>query len=235
MIRDQRLRLASNLSIGTASRQWTGIQNSDILPGPNLREFGRGEQLFCCVTVTQTFSDHGSVNLAAPLDGLAGTGLVQFSIKQESSYTLAGINALITGLDGSAYALHKKNPTLGTSGWILGNVNYSNSGFNVTNRNFVVGKKFCFPISPVTHNSKLERSYSGVLAPDLTNNFLGDYTTLGGVYLLCEEVNCSDQTFAATNITTTGNIDVDIVMVAEAGAGPTFNDVRHYPTRTIVK
>jgi hypothetical protein len=232
MIRDQRLRLATNLNIGAASRPYLSIQVSDLLPTAKLGEFGRGEQLFCCVTVTQEFTSLGSLNAGEGTPGEPGYiapyiesgALVNISLKEESDYTVDIINLVDPVADQYANMLHRQNPTLGSTGWILNNVNIT-TPISITAKNFVVGKKFCFPISPVTHRTKFQ---SPTVIPS-------EYVGGKNVYILVEECGNVDENFVGTGNITAGKIDVDIVMVAESGASTTFNDVRYYPTGTIVR
>lgn len=230
MIRDQRLKLASSLNIGASARRYLGIQTSDLLPTAKLGEFGRGEQLFCCVTVVGDFADTGAIDpgetdpIVIPPSFIDGN-LVRISLKEEGpTYPISTINLVDLAADQYATMLHNHNPTLGTTGWILNNT----AAFDLlgTNcRNFRKGKQYVFPISPVTHRTYFQTT---TLVPR-------EYVGGSNLYVLFEEVGHQDENFTGTGNITSGLIDVDIVMVAEAGAGLTFNDVRHYPTRTIVQ
>jgi hypothetical protein len=223
MIRDQRLKLASNLDIGASARRYLGIQVSDLLPTAKLGEFGRGEQLYCCVTVTTDFANTGDLGDPPNYTFLEGT-LVRISLKEEGpGYTVAEIDITSTSADQAATMLHNHNPTLGTTGWILNNTT-AYDAFGVTVRNFVKGKKFVFPINPLTHRSQFQ-----------TTLFPAEYTGGRNVYLLIEEVDAKDENFTGTGFITSGAIDADIVLTAESGASSTFNDVRYYPTGTIVR
>jgi hypothetical protein len=45
-----------------------------------------------------------------------------------------------------------------------------------------------------------------------------------------EEFDATDPTLAPASNITSGSVDVDIVTLAEAGAGPGFNDQMCYPS-----
>lgn len=223
MIRDQRLKLASNLNIGAAARRYLGIQTSDLLPSAKLGEFGRGEQLYCCVTVTGDFADTGY--LGDPPDFLFTDGaLVRISLKEEGPvYTVDTINLVDVAADQAATMLHKHNPTLGSTGWVLSNTN-AYDPFGVNCRNFAKGKQYVFPIAQPTFGQYYQ-----------TNLLPQKHAGGKNLYVLFEEVGAQDENFVGTGNIASGLIDVDIVLTGEYGAGPTFNDLRHYPTGTIVR
>lgn len=230
MIRDQRLKLASSLNIGASARRYLGIQTSDLLPTAKLGEFGRGEQLYCCVTVVGDFADTGAIDpgetepVFIPPSFVNGS-LVRISLKEEGpSYPISVIDLVDLAADQYATMLHKQNPTLGTTGWILSNTNAFDI-FGVNCRNFRKGKQYVFPISPVTHRTYFQ---SPALIPQ-------EYVGGNNLYVLFEEVGAQDENFTGTGAITSGLIDVDIVLTGEPGASSTFNDVRYYPTGTIVR
>ena len=78
--------------------------------------------------------------------------------------------------------------------------------------NFVAGKRFIFPINPFTANVK---SIGG-----LNEN-------AGNLYFAMMEIDSNGLPAASV---TSGSIDVEIVTLAEPGAGSGFCDLMYYPT-----
>jgi len=209
MILDTRLKLANNLDIAASSRVIAGVKQGDLFKAIDHKEYGRGHQLFCCVTVRESF------------DTPAFT-YVKMSLREEWFSIQSEIEGPILSTLGAAFArtAHDLQPVLGATGYI------QLSGLGVNN--FSAGKKITFAISPITND------------PYLTVNGTGDVKYQGGTYsyFYLEEFSRAgpfDTVFAPSSNITAGKIDVDIVAVAEGGAGANFNDVRSYPTRTIVR
>lgn len=197
MILDKKLQLASNMSIGTAARDFDGCKTStDKLNINTLRDFGRGEQLYLCVTVKTDFT----VNAAYSF----GLSLCAEHITDVATITTLGQFNAATGL-----LYHRLQPRLAFSGYIPGN-------FDGNAKNAVAGKRFVIPISSLTHYS--------------TYAIVGKYFASGNVYFMFEEFDPADPTLSPVNNITSGSVDVDIVTLAEAGAGPGFNDQMCYPS-----
>lgn len=197
MILDKKLQLASNMSIGTATRDFDGCKTStDKLNINTLRDFSRGEQLYLCVTVKTDFT----VNAASSF----GLSLCAEHLADVATITTVGLSVAATGM-----LYHRLQPRLAFSGYIPGNL-------DGTVKNAVAGKRFVIPISPMTHYS--------------TYAIGGKYFAIGNVYFMFEEFDATDPTLAPASNITSGSVDVDIVTLAEAGAGPGFNDQMCYPS-----
>lgn len=200
MILDKKLQLASDMSIGTATRDFAGCKTStDKISANALRNFGRGEPVFMCVTVKQDFT----VNATSYI----GMSLCAEHIADIPTLTIAGTSSPATGL-----LFHRLQPKLSFSGFAPGN-------FDSNTKNFVAGKKYIFPITGIT------AKYAGYTT---LFSLGGTYDSNRDVYFVFEEVSGADLS-PASNITS-GVIDVDIVTLAEAGAGPGFNDQMCYPS-----
>lgn len=197
MILDKKLQLASNMSIGVSGRDFTGCKTStDKININALRDFGRGEQAYVCVTVKSDFTI-----TAASWFGLS---LCAEHLASISTITTVGNSNAATGL-----LYHRIQPRLAFSGYIPGNITNIPGNIINTENNAVAGKKFVMPISPLTH-------YSTSIA--------GKYIASGNVYFMFEEFDSTDPTLNPSDNITSGSIDVDIVTLAESGAGPGFND-----------
>jgi hypothetical protein len=209
MIFDKRLKLAENFDI-VSTRNISGVKQSDLFPILSLGEVGRGEQLFCCVTVRESF------------DIPAGDPTyLKLSLKEEWFTYTGYIDSVIQpGLgDAAARHAHNRQPILASSGYI----ELSAGGVN----NFAAGKKFTFAINPITNNQ----------VATVLNIGAQKYSGSSYAYFLLEEFTSSviATDFTPADNISTGKIDVDIVTIAEGGAGTGFSDCRYYSTRTIVK
>ena len=222
MILDTRLKLANNLDV-VAGRTVACTKQSDLFPVLSLGEMGRGEQLFCCVTVRETFS----VPAGDPV-------FIKLSLREELFAYTGLIDTAIVGVSAAAARhAHNKNPILASSGYIELAPDIGLLSNDATKNNFVAGKKFTFAINPYA-GSINALTYSGVEF-NVANKFQGGTYA----YFLFEEFT-SDLVGGATSFTpstalTSGKIDVDIVSLAASGAGANFSDVHSYPTRTIVR
>jgi len=222
MIRDNRLKLADNLAV-TAGRNIVGIKQSDLFPVLSLGEFGRGEQLFCCVTVRETFN----VPAGDPI-------FIKMSLKEEL-FTYTGlIDGEVAGGplgEPGARHCHNKQPILASSGYI--ELAPDPLGSNLAaNNNFVAGKKFTFAINP--YSASLNSSTLGPgSALSVINRFQGGTYA----YFLFEEFSSGifDTAFTPVNVLSAGKIDVEITNIVDSGAGTNFSDVHCYPTRTTVR
>lgn len=242
MILDKRLQLASNFDIGNASRIKAGTRISDLMPMSELGDIGNGEQLYCCVTVTQSFSaSTGLSSSPAPQASL-------FSFRIHHTYDFDPV-AFEAGVDDAVTVMyaHRMQPLLGQTGYIPNNYG-----------NLTAGKKFIFPISPISHKTRMITGQtqsilgSGLIVgpspvPGLTTWEPGNPLTY--IYAVVEETGSDGPTIVGAgfggagfpvssypvNQTVSGRVNIDIVTIADSGAGPTFNDVRHYPTGTIVR
>jgi hypothetical protein len=242
MILDKKLQLASNLNIGNAARTKAGTRISDLLPMDGLGSIGNGEQLYCCVTVTQSFS--ASTGLSSSPSPQASL----FSFRLHHTYDFDPV-AFEAGVDNAVSVMyaHRMQPLLGQTGFIPNNYGNLNAG-----------KKFIFPISPISHKTRLITGQpqsiigTGIIVgpspvPGLATWDPGNPLTY--LYAVVEETATDGPTIVSSglgglgfpasaypvNQTVSGRVDIDIVTIADAGAGPTFNDVRHYPTGTIVR
>jgi len=197
MILDKKLQLASDMSIGAAGRDFTGVKTSlDKLNPATLRDFGRGEQVYACVTVKSDFT-------------VAVDRYVGLSLCAEHLATTATIALAAAGLGAATGLLyHRLQPKVAFSGYIPGNLT-SNQ------KNFVAGKRFIFPVNTFTHYSDYGAS---------------KYTCESDIYFLFEEFDSTAPGMTPTNSITNGTIDVDIVTLAQSGAGPGFNDQVCYPS-----
>lgn len=201
MILDKKLQLASNMSIGVAARDFDGCKTStDKISVSALRNFGLGEPVFLCVTVKQDFTVSATSYI--------GMSLCAEHISDIATITLGGIAVAANG-----FTFHRLQPKLAFSGFVPGN-------FDSNTKNFVAGKKYILPISGLT------AKYNNY--PVLVAGYGGNYNSDRDVYFVFEEVNGADLSPASS--VTNGTIDVDIVTLAEAGAGPGFNDQMCYPS-----
>lgn len=203
MILDKKLQLASNMSIGTVGRDFAGCKTStDVISAAALRDFGRGETVYMCVTVKSNFT-------------INATSYIGMSLCASHLADPAGLQLISVGVNPqTALLYHRLQPKLAFSGYIPGNT----TGLT----NFIAGKKFVFPVTGMTSKYK---DYAS-LAPGLG----GDYLANKDVYFLFEEVDGTNTSIVAASNITSGSIDVDIVTIAESGAGPGFNDQVCYPT-----
>lgn len=202
MILDNRLSLASGMSIGTASRDFAGCKTSTNMISMNsLRDFGRGGSVFLCITVKTDFTE----------TSLSSFGL---SLCAEHLSDIGTITGVGTALPATGLLYHRLQPRLAFSGYIPGNL-------APTSKNAVAGKKFLLPVSPITHFSE--------------HAFNGRFRSTGNAYFMFEEIAGADPTFAPASNIITGSIDVDIVTLAESGAGPGFNDQLCYPSGITVR
>lgn len=199
MILDSKLKLASNMDIGAGARDFTGCKTStDKLSATYLRDIGRGEQVYVCVTVKSDFT-------------VAADRYIGMSLCAEHLATTETI-AVAAGVLGSAVGMlyHRLQPKVASVGYLPNNLTSSE-------KNFVAGKKFIFPVNCFTHFS----DYAGAV---------GKYKSEAKLYFLFEEVDSADNGLAPANDITSGSIDVELVLLAEAGAGPAFNDQVCYPS-----
>jgi hypothetical protein len=200
MILDKKLQLASNMSIGTAGRDFAGCKTAPLkISSSALRDFGRGETVYMCVTVKSDFT--------------VADSYVSFSLCAEHAVDLVNITNAGSVLPDTGLLYHRLQPSLCGSGYIPGN-------FSSNTKNMVAGKKFIFPINA------MPAKYAGY--PEIIPTYGGVYDSNREVYFVFEEVSGLDLT--AQNDITSGTIDVDIVNIAEVGAGPGFNDQVCYPT-----
>jgi hypothetical protein len=201
MILDKKLQLASNMSIGTGARDFAGCKTStDKISVNALRNFGLGEPVFLCVTVKQDFT-------------VSGTSYIGMSLCAEHISDIATITVAGTAIPATGVLFHRLQPKLAFSGFVPGN-------FDSNTKNFVAGKKYIFPIAGLT------AKYTNY--PVFVAGYGGTYDGNRDVYFVFEEANGADLS-PASDITS-GVIDVDIVTLAEAGAGPGFNDQMCYPS-----
>jgi len=242
MILDKKLQLASNFDIGNAARTKAGTRISDLLPMDGLGDVGAGEQLYCCVTVRESFS--ASTGLSS--DPLPQASLFSFRIHHTYEYDPVAFEA---GPDNAVTVMyaHRMQPLLGSTGFIPNNYG-----------NFTAGKKFIFPISPISNRSTLIVGQNqsilgtGVIVgpspiPGLAKWDPGSPQTY--LYAVVEETGSDGPTLVSSafggagfpvsaypvNQTVSGRVDIDIVTIADFGAGPGFSDGKHYPTGTIVR
>ena len=203
MILDKKLQLASNMSIGTVGRDFAGCKTStDVISAAALRDFGRGETVYMCVTVKSDFT-------------INATSYIGMSLCAEHVITIPTIAIAGTPPGGNAVTgllFHRLQPKLAFSGFIPGN-------FDSATKNFVAGKKYIFPVAGTS------AKYAGYTT---LFGLGGTYDSNSNVYFVFEEVSGADLS-PASNITS-GSIDVDIVTITERGAGPGFNDQLCYPT-----
>jgi len=247
MILDKKLQLASNLDIGNAARPKTGTRISNLLPAEGLMDLGNGEQLFCCVTVTESFAPSTGVIIASPSPSFFSFRLHHTYDFFPESFEADGANDALTVM----YA-HRLQPTLAQTGYIP-------NGFG----NFEAGKKFVFPISPITHKSTLVTGqaqvapFTGIIAGPLPIAGLSEWTpgsALTYIYAVVEETGADGDsillpdtgvpgvfglglpvTSNPVNQTASGRVDIDIVTISEPGAGPGFSDGYYYPVRAQVR
>lgn len=202
MILDKKLQLASNMSIGASGRDFDGCKTStDVISAAALRDFGRGESVYMCVTVKSNFTINASSYIAMSLCA------EHLQTKDFIAGTVAPLSAT------SALLYHRLQPKIAFSGYVPGNL--------TANTNFVAGKKFVFPIAGFASKYK---EYPTILGAG------GDYNADKNIYFLFEEANGASYDLPAASNITSGSIDVDIVTIAESGAGPGFNDQVCYPT-----
>jgi hypothetical protein len=218
MIFDKRLKLAENLDV-VAGRNIAGIKQSDLFPVLSLGEMGRGEQLFCCVTIRETFAVPGGDPI-----------YIKMSLREELFTYTGYIDSALVGVPSFARHTHNKNPILATSGYIELAPDGAGTSNSSSNNNFVAGKKFTFAINPYS-GSINSTTYGGTFG--LVKKFQGG----SYAYFLFEEFTSGPiaDAFTASTALTSGKIDVDIVSIADSGAGVGFSDVHSYPTRTIVQ
>jgi len=226
MILDTRLKLADNLNV-VAGRAVACTKQSDLFPVLSLGEMGRGEQLYLCVTIRETFQ--------FPDGAAADSVFIKMSLREE----LFAYTGLIDGFWNSvspahARLAHNKNPVLASSGYIelAPRLDGPVIGNNSANNNFVAGKKFLFAINPYAAKVK-STLFNGVV------NAVSEFQGGTYAYFLLEEFTCvlnpPASEFTPATVLTSGKIDVDIVSLAASGAGTNFSDVHSYPTRTIVR
>lgn len=245
MILDKRLKLAENFNIGNASRTKAGTRISDLFPMSGLADVGSGEQLYCCVTVRESFS--ASTGLGTAVFPQASV----FSFRIHHTYDFDPV-AFEAGADDAVTVMyaHRMQPLLGSTGFIPNNYGNLNAG-----------KKFIFPISLVSNKTRLitgqaqsilSAGIPGVIAgpapvPGLSKWEPGNPATY--LYAVIEETGTDGAAIGSAgfggagypataypvNQTVSGKIDIDIVSIADAGAGQDFSDIKSYPTRTIVR
>lgn len=227
MILDTRLKLANNLDV-VAGRTVACTKQSDLFPVLSLGEIGRGEQLYLCVTIRETFQ--------FPDGAGADSVFIKMSLREE----LFAYTGLIDGFwntvsPAHARLAHNKNPFLASSGYIelAPRIAIPPVGNDSANNNFVAGKKFLFAINPYAAKIK-STSFDGSITA------LAEFQGGTYVYFLLEEFTCAiglvpESEFTPATVITSGKIDVDIVSLAASGAGTNFSDVHNYPTRTIVR
>jgi hypothetical protein len=123
MILDKKLQLASNMSIGTGSRDFDGCKTStDKISINTLRDFGRGEQAYLCVTVKTDFT----------VSAVSSFGL---SLCAEHITDIGTITTVGTGAPATGLLYHRIQPRLAFSGYIPGNID-SNTREKVSFANF---------------------------------------------------------------------------------------------------
>lgn len=242
MILDKKLQLASNLDIGNAARTKIGTRISDLFPMDGLGDVGAGEQLYCCVTVKESFST--STGLSAAL--LPQASLFSFRIHHTYDFDPVAFEAGVDDEVSVMYA-HRMQPLLGSTSFIPNNYG-----------NFSAGKKFIFPISPITTRSRLITGQANSISDGLA---VGPTPVAGlaawdpgnaltYLYAVVEETGSDGSTIISSefppakgfpvsaypvNQTVSGRVDIDIVTIADFGAGPIFSDGKYYPTGTIVR
>lgn len=208
MILDSKLKLASNLSVASAGRVMTGIVTSpDKISIEKLRNLGSGEQLYCCVTVKSDFSD--------------STTYVKFSLLAEVQETSERLNQLAVGtypsiptpFPDNARLYTKLQPCFGSTGLIIGNA----SG---QSKNFVAGRKYLIPILPFTKMTVFSAFTVAYAQYEATSN----------LYFCMQEIDGSAANTPEVNSISSGTIDVEIVTIADFGAGSGFNDQYFYPS-----
>jgi len=242
MILDKKLQLASNLDIGNAARTKTGTRISDLFPMDGLGDVGAGEQLYCCVTVRESFSTStGLESLVAPQASL-------FSFRIHHTYDFDPV-AFESGVDNAVSVMyaHRMQPLLGSTGFIPNNYG-----------NLAAGKKFIFPISPISNKTRL---ITGQLQSIIGTGLIVGPSPISGLtvwdpgntltylYAVVEETGSDGPTIGVSglggagfpvsaypvNQTVSGRVDIDIVTIADFGAGPGFSDGKYYSTGTIVR
>lgn len=221
MIFDKRLKLAENFDV-TTSRTTSGIKQSDLFPILEMGNIGQGEQLFCCVTIRETFN----VPLGNPI-------YIKMSLREELYAYTGLIDTVIRptfGADAARHA-HNRNQILASTGYIELAPDVSGTSNNSANNNFVAGKKFTFAINPYS-GSVNASAFDGV-ATQIVKKFQGGTYA----YFLFEEFTSGilDTSFTPDDVLTSGKVDVEIVSLADSGAGAGFSDVKAYPIRTIVR
>lgn len=244
MILDKKLQLASNFNIGNAARTKAGTRISDLFPMDGLGDVGAGEQLYCCVTVRESFS--ASTGLDAEPALLPQASLFSFRIHHTYDFDPVAFEAGADSAVSVMYA-HRMQPLLGSTSFIPNNYG-----------NFSAGKKFIFPISPITNRSRLITGQASSLIP---GGVTVGPTPVAGLavwdpgnpltylYAVVEETGSDGATIVSSgfggagfpvsaypvNQTVSGRVDIDIVTIADFGAGPNFSDAKYYPTGTIVR
>lgn len=244
MILDKKLQLASNFDIGNAARTKAGTRISDLFPMDGLGDVGAGEQLYCCVTVRESFS--ASTGLSSP--NFQQASLFSFRIHHTYDFDPVAFEA---GADDALTVMyaHRMQPLLGSTSFIPNNYG-----------NFTAGKKFIFPISPISNRSRLITGQTqGLLSVCVGPTPVAGLaawdpgTQLTYLYAVVEETGSDGPTILSealpegfnglgfpvssypVNQTVSGRVDIDIVTIADFGAGPGFSDGKYYPTGTIVR
>lgn len=191
MILDKKLKLVNNQDIGAKSF-YSSFVSPDKFSISKLGSIGKGEQVYCCVTIRTEFTVTGG-----------STSLFAFYLLSEGYFTKESAD---TGSDIQKYVnTFTIQPTAGYSGYI--------SAFDASN--CAAGKKYIFPVNPFT-----------VLQKTLSTTHKSD----GHLYFAFDEVSSSDGLPVAEATITAGNIDVELVTLAEPGAGSGFCDLMYYPT-----
>lgn len=197
MILDKKLQLASNFSVASGTRPFSGFSiPSNKLSVATLRDFGRGKTVYCCVTIKSSITQQNETYIKMSLVAEANA-----TFTQEALNTLGGLVPL------NAQIATRLQPILGTTGAIPCNL--------VTGNNFAAGKKYIFPVTTLS-------------LWDI--NVFGNFEMQQAAYFIFEEFNSTALELTPSDLISDGSIDVDIVEVADSGAGQNFCDLPFYPS-----
>ena len=197
MILDKKLQLASNFSVASGTRPFSGFSiPSNKLSVATLRDFGRGKTVYCCVTIKSSITQQNETYIRMSLVAEANA-----TFTQEALNTLGGLVPL------NAQIATRLQPILGTTGAIPCNL--------VTGNNFAAGKKYIFPVTTLS-------------LWDI--NVFGNFEMQQAAYFIFEEFNSTALELTPSDLISDGSIDVDIVEVADSGAGQNFCDLPFYPS-----
>lgn len=197
MILDKKLQLASNFSVASGTRPFSGFSiPSNKLSVATLRDFGRGKTVYCCVTIKSSITQQNETYVRMSLVAEANA-----TFTQEALNTLGGLVPL------NAQIATRLQPILGTTGAIPCNL--------TTGNNFAAGKKYIFPVTTLS-------------LWDI--NIFGNFEMQQAAYFIFEEFNSTALEFTPSDLISDGSIDVDIVEVADSGAGSNFCDLPFYPS-----
>jgi hypothetical protein len=215
MIFDKKLKLAENMSIAAGARSVVGFKWSDKINISELKRFGLGEPIYCCVTIKTPFT-------------LSTSSLVQFSLRSQLQYDPDQYVGLGAFADSAAWVGLQRDPILGSSGWIPSH--HANVGNSITG---IGGRMHFFAINPMI-NDILYDPY--IPTPGTPKKFDDD----GYAYFLFEEIDANTffdipPTHTSGSSIIAGSIDVDIVTIVSPTGGSGYNDGVYYATGTIVK